>query len=412
MRTRFAMGALLVLSVLSSCAEPDRRARAAAEREPESAGSFSENQEALLDFAMATITKLPTGSNVHMKDRSRVQQEVIEACLELEQPDLAASYLAEVKNWRKGLSAAKIAYYRVKRDASADVEKLLKLSEAYLKLADQEWRGREIEKYRALVELERGRTAAADRFQSGEMSDRNLGKMAIAKAKAAGEMTLSGMSDELDEIIAKDRYEGILNAGDGYVELYAKHYGDEATREEIETKVRRAYRNMGGPEKLRLFIGLGSAAVDNGDVEQATAFIGEAWELHAKVDWRRMMVDKYEIGAALAKLMARAGGEAEAVAKLDALREDLSGRLERIYNIWRAESFTPLASAYHVLGREEMAAAVYGEALKHSRLNPNSRPRAIDLAQICVSMAKVDFAPGEQLWHNLRAAQSGLGNPW
>jgi hypothetical protein len=64
------------------------------------------------------------------------------------------------------------------------------------------------------------------------------------------------------------------------------------------------------------------------------------------------------------------------------------------------------------MGDEARALSFWMQAAEAGVENPNSRPRADDLAATCMSMVKAKVAPDEKLWLRLRAIASGLGEPW
>jgi hypothetical protein len=71
-----------------------------------------------------------------------------------------------------------------------------------------------------------------------------------------------------------------------------------------------------------------------------------------------------------------------------------------------------VAEAYAAMGDRAAALAVYREAIAAGVGNPNSRPRAEDLAATCTSMARADIEPDDALWARIRTIRDGLGDPW
>jgi hypothetical protein len=103
----------------------------------------------------------------------------------------------------------------------------------------------------------------------------------------------------------------------------------------------------------------------------------------------------------------------------DAARRQLDGALEfyraneeKIVNIYRAESLHPVAEAYLAMGDRARAMSVYRLAVEAGVANPNSRPRAIDLAATCCSMAVHGAVPDARLWARMREIRNGLSDPW
>ena len=108
----------------------------------------------------------------------------------------------------------------------------------------------------------------------------------------------------------------------------------------------------------------------------------------------------------------RAGDESRARVDAEDLRRRYETQRERIVNIYRAEALHPLAEAYETMGDRITALAVYRRALEEGVVNPNSRPRAEDLAATCCSMAVHGVEPDEVVWTRIMEIAQGLGSPW
>src|SRR5690349_8888326 len=68
-------------------------------------------QTKLLDLAFKTATAIPV--NPHIKDRSKAQEAVVKACLELNQPARALTYIEQIEGWQQGSCYADLAFYCV-----------------------------------------------------------------------------------------------------------------------------------------------------------------------------------------------------------------------------------------------------------------------------------------------------------
>ena len=77
-----------------------------------------------------------------------------------------------------------------------------------------------------------------------------------------------------------------------------------------------------------------------------------------------------------------------------------------------AFSLRPVAEAYMSMGDTAAAMAVYRTAVEESVVNPNSRPRALDLVATCCSLALNDVEPDAELWTRLREVDASLDHPW
>ena len=84
----------------------------------------------------------------------------------------------------------------------------------------------------------------------------------------------------------------------------------------------------------------------------------------------------------------------------------------RIIYADRAAALRPIAEGYARLGDRDRALELYKRAVEEGVANPNSRPRANDLAATCASLAVVDLEPDAELMARLREVSEGLGDPW
>jgi hypothetical protein len=80
--------------------------------------------------------------------------------------------------------------------------------------------------------------------------------------------------------------------------------------------------------------------------------------------------------------------------------------------MFRAGALRPLAEAYHALGDRDAALSVYKLAVEEGALNPNARPRAMDLSATCLSLAQSACEPDAELRERLAEMRAGLGSPW
>ena len=114
----------------------------------------------------------------------------------------------------------------------------------------------------------------------------------------------------------------------------------------------------------------------------------------------------------LAALRYRAGGTDVGLADIDASLAIFDEQESNIYNVWKAAALRSIAEAYHGTGQTKKAQQVYARAIEAGVENPNSRPRAEDLAGTCVSMAVNGCEPPAELLARVQAVLNGLGNPW
>ena len=116
--------------------------------------------------------------------------------------------------------------------------------------------------------------------------------------------------------------------------------------------------------------------------------------------------------AQLAALRHRAGEKSQARVEVDAALAKFEAERQKIVNIDRAKTLRPIAEAYSSMSDASAALMVYKRALEEGVENPNSRPRAEDLAATLCSMALNRFEPDAQTWLRIVEICDGLGQPW
>jgi len=94
-------------------------------------------QKDLLDVSFRVASKIPT--HPHIKDRSRAQEAVVLACLELGLSERAISYIEQIENWRKGSCYADLAFFLVKKGEVDSALGKLELAEKISK-ETEDWR--------------------------------------------------------------------------------------------------------------------------------------------------------------------------------------------------------------------------------------------------------------------------------
>jgi len=365
----------------------------------------------LLNLAMDAASKMPLVP--HLKNRSRAQHEVAQAALTLEQPRLALEYLERIDNWRRGALAAEYALYCVRHEHEATVEHYVRLAKATAELANQDWRRDQIHLTIAQVRLLQGDAAPAESFEKNLQTDAFRGRIERTHVEhQAAADDYERMIGRLDQLVEVQLYDQILNGSRAYVALYRRHYSDETKRQEIERKLREAYRTMPGPETIDLLLMLADVAMGHSDRETALGFLDEARKMYDEMAWSPNREYLYVYASKLARARHAAGDASGSRALVEAASRRYADGVEEIYNMWRAACLRPLAEAYVTLGDAEAAAEHYANAVEAGMLNPNGRPRAVDLARTCTSMALVGFQPNDDLLRQIKQAHSRLSSPW
>lgn len=364
-------------------------------------------QRALLALAFETASAIP--HKPHIKDRSRTQQMVVEACLELGQLGSAEAYARRIDNWRRGAALADLAYHLARAGQTDGLDGYLDEAQAAMDLADQDWRRDRIRVKIARVHDQLGRAEKADQF-AAHVEDSEAGKRTAAQVDSMDKRDFDKVVGQVDELVGRGNFDVTRNSLAVYSNLYGRFYDDVQKRKLLRDRMTGAVANFPVILRLRLLLDLADHAVDHGDQSGALELVNGAAVLLDEHSWP--LENRVELGAEIAGLRYQAGDQQRARNDADALWADYQADGQKIVNIWRAGALRPLAEAYQVMGDTEMALAVYERALAEGVVNPNSRPRAEDLAATCVSMALNRVDPDETLWAKIRRIHEGLGNPW
>jgi tetratricopeptide (TPR) repeat protein len=151
--------------------------------------------------------------------------------------------------------------------------------------------------------------------------------------------------------------------------------------------------------------------LEHSDKAKAAAIVKE---LKVFLDGLRIRPE-YEIPlrSRLAALRFRTGDAQTARDELAAAMELYDKTREKeIINMFRAGVLRVVAQAYVAIGDDDSALKVYRRAIEEGVVNINSRPRAMDLCETCVSMALNQIEPDEKLWARIKAINEELGDPW
>lgn len=367
-------------------------------------------RQELLDLAFKTATALPI--QPHIKSRSRAQEAVITTCLELDQPRRALGYTEEIDNWIRGTAYADLAFYCARHGDDA-VEDLLDLahrvSEQAVKDEVQDWQRDRIRVTMAKTHVLLGQTQQAEQLEAGAV-DSESGKVGTARAMLADVDTFDALMTGLDAVVVPGGFDEVRNALETYAQLFNSMYEDQDRRSRVEEKIKTSWVKLPIMARIEVMTKLAGFALDHSDQAKALELVNEAQLIMEGAHW----TPQYQIPvmARLAGLRHRAGDLEKARIAVDTARSLFDSEGEGIVNIYRAEALRPVAEAYQSMGETAAALAVYKTAIEAGIVNPNSRPRAEDLAATCRSMALHGVEPDVDLWSRMRQIHAGLSDPW
>lgn len=408
--------------LLNGCGKPPQSADQPS-RSPEarpavlSDVSLAAFQIELLDLAFESATRIPVYP--HIKDRSRAQYEVVESALKLNQPQRALGYIERIDNWRRGAGYADLAMYYAQHQREPEVQRYLdlahKIAEEGVSLPQasenvpQEWRRDHIRTKIAQTYARLGMIAQAHTYETG-VEDSEVGKVAAVLADVDTITPLDEQIKGLDDFVTQGKMEITQNAIEGFNQLYENHYQDADRRRLIEDKIKTSWNGLPIIFRVRTLQRLADIALKHNDANKAIECVNEAQQIIDTYRWDLEYL--IPLQAQSIALRYRAGLTDQSLADAAALLDRFDVEKEAIVNVFRVRTLIALSETFRVLGDMQAALSVYKKAAEESVDNPNSRPRAEDLAAICCYMAAVELEPDAELWTKIHQIHKGLGQPW
>lgn len=370
----------------------------------------------LLDLAFRTASALPL--QPHVKNRSRAQASVVDDCIALDQPRRALGYIEQITNWRRGAGYADLAFHLAQHGETAAVQPLLDLAEEVSETAAkedsalesaQDWKKDRIRARIAQTHAWLGRAREAARFAEGAVESES-GKVAVVEAMHASADAFDEQMRRLDQVVLTGSFDQQRQALEACAQLFDRFYDDAERRTSAQEKIRTSWTKLPVPVRLELWMELAGFALDHEDASKALDLVQEA---HAIMDGARWTPDlQIPMLARLATLRHRAGDAERAHSEVDAALASFDTQREKIVNIDRAGVLRSLAEAYAAMGDASASRKTYARAVEAGVENPNSRPRAEDLAATCRSMARQAVQPGDELLARMQQIHERLGAPW
>jgi hypothetical protein len=374
---------------------------------PQAETRLAPYQGELLDLAFGAASAIPV--NPHISDRSTTQDTVVQTWLQLGQPERALRCVGQVENWRRGTGYADIAFYLVKHGAGkADVEPYLEQARQEAGKAE-DWRKDRINVKIASTLAYLGQSREADQLAT-DVVPAETGKVPGVKAMVSDANGFEEQMKVLDGMVRPGNFDVVRNVLEIYGQMFGRFYADEQRRSRIEEKIKASWDKLPVFVRIDLILGMSRTASEHGDQAKAMELVDAAQGLMDVSEWPV----EYRIPAAAKVAIARllAGDKVKARADADALRSLFEAEGSKIVNVYRAGTIRPLAEAYQAMGDSAASLELYRRAVEAGVENPNSRPRAEDLAATCCSMALHGVQPDASLWSRIHTIQGGLGEPW
>jgi hypothetical protein len=379
---------------------------------PAAASAAGAAREELLQLAFSAYDGMPR--NPHEKNKSRGQHAAVEACIDLGLLEMATSLGDALPDWRRGLAAAQCALALQRAGRADGVAELLARAEQEARqiLADpgsQSWRG---ERILAVV--------AETRLLRGEMTEFEKASVGITPAEAAplqraGALNMPVESfatwlQQADKVFASQQFEEVLSTLRACGALFERFFDDAEKRDALQDRIMNAYEKLPRQMRIELLLDCAAFAAGRGDVGRAQQLAAQAEKVYGVGQWR--LEDQTVLPCKIAAVVFRAGDAGRAREMVAAAAAAFESNRERIFDIYRAEPLRQLAAANFALGDAGAGMEFLRRAVEAGVENPNSRPRADDLAGTALLMARKGWLPDAPLWERMRQIASGLGEPW
>lgn len=380
----------------------------------------------LLDLAFSGVSEMPL--RPHIKNRSRAQLSIVEACIELGQPNRAAQYIEQIANWKRWMGLADLAFYLAGNGDEKQAAELVKTVQGALRTAEdirsgrivaaapnplidtlEDWRYQAVLSRIAEVRLMNGTidSVDADNELYGAVNASILTMGMLSDNAASFDETLATL-----RVITEDPGFEIVHLGLLEMAAFAgTHYDRINLNEFIEENVSpKLNKQMPVFLRMDVLLHFADAALNNEDAAAALPLIDQVDEMAEKLNSSpRIYIPEK---AKLVQARLQAGQRDAAEAGLQAMISLYESKPDLIVNIERAELLCRIAESAERLGNRNQALVFYTRAVDEGQVNPNSRPQAEDLGRICCSMALHGIEPTEALWNALTAMKDGLGEPW
>lgn len=364
------------------------------------------HQIKLLETAFNVASSIPV--QPHIKTQSTAQAAVIDTALEINALDFAESNVQEIRNWRRGTAHADIATYWARNNQP-------KKAEAHLNAARQiaaaisDWHKYRIHSHmaRALVVLG-GDDRAAALLEDADPNE--AATLQASRAETCAEDEYPAQLEAVKQSLGSERIDVIQQGLAAAVKLHNLFFDNADKRKEILAATSEIFPKIPAVLQIRTLSGMAENAIKHQDKSTAAGLLVKAYNAHETAAWQPR--HGIPLLAELVPFAVRAGRPQLAKDWARKAEDTYTQNRADIVNIYRAETLVPLAAAYHEMAKVDKAETLYRKALDEAVINPNSRPRAVDLCMICRSLARHGVRPTDALQAKIKEVRSQLGAPW
>ncbi len=359
----------------------------------------------LLEIAFKSASVLP--SNPFIKEKSRNQEQVVMACIELGLLKRASEYTGQIENWRRSKCYAEIALYYSKMGKSELAQNYIESAkELYDK--DQEWRNDEIriaiaKAYAFLNEFD----IAYDYINDLD-KESHIVKVNSIEALSGDAVVFDKAISSIDKYISSQEFYPLIHSKEALVNMYEHFYESQRERIILEDKITGLMKYLPYIYSFNSLVELCNIFLQQNDIETAVKYINQISDIVYTPDFQWRLEDKISLSAKLAALRFRAGSKEKAIAELKVSYNLFMAEGEKIGAMFRGRPLRILAESYYTANDLETSLMIYKLALKHAVINPNKRPQAADLTSICCSLASNGIKPDEQLMDTIKKIYKDL----
>lgn len=365
-----------------------------------------------LDLAFAAASKMPT--QPHGRNRARLRAEIAESALDVGALDACASYLAAVEGWRKPFVAARLAEAWATRgnaaqSAAALSEAVSALSPESAAVFTQDWQRDRVRAQIARALIASGKTDAAASYLKDLVASEASRTLPL-EASRASVATFPATMLAIDGCLATNDFDRMQFAVEALLAFPSTILSDSDLFDAIEAKCVGTVAKFPTEFRAQALTRLAGRAIEVAETVRARRLLDSA---EAAVAAATMLPEDGLPLRARAVAMRYASGEKEAASTaFAALESEFVSRRGGIVDIRRAGVVRAFAEAAWRMDRKSKAAELWLRALDEGLANPNSRPRAEDLAATCRSIVAVGAVPDAAFLAKADALLQGLGDPW
>ena len=364
------------------------------------------SRASLLATAFAGVSKMPL--DPHERDRARIQESVVKACIELGLLDLAAQCADQMQGWRQGNVIALLGQ-RYADLGQGDQARECARRALLVPPGESTWGSDIVATEVAKIYVKLGDESKAYATVAADLQAER-GRIEAERIAKLPEAQLDAQADMFDKAIATQNFDLARGGIDGYLAWLDRVIDHAPRRERALKALSAAFPGLPWDLQVRCNVQLADVLFAHGYKELATLQVDRASELFRATVF--LPEDTAPLGVVVAKARIRMGDANAGRAELRRLRSEYEARAETIVNLRRAASWRALAEGYQLLGDTDDARHCYAAALDAGAINPNARPRAEDLSATCVSMAVSGFMPPTELLLRIEHIRAGLADPW